>query len=261
MYKEDECGIIRLVRADKLDREIDLLQRDPITMRTYLSLSIECLNKKKDFVIAVVVLDSPQDMIDDFLPSESIRKGMVYLGESINMHRFEVSLSNPTVLSIFKKDVRDPISQGAIKGIYYYNLPYLQLGTFLTPVVSRAIQARDKGPDCTPNLLNEMMGLLPILLTTTYIGRDEDYAKNSVFHQYLQSCKILEDLPCPKEASERAIEQERQIIYLSLLGLIFWSILACCFQMYHQIISMVIIIAHLITGGICLLLVWVNRIL
>ncbi|KAI5170864.1 hypothetical protein NEFER03_0323 [Nematocida sp. LUAm3] len=261
---EEEPNILEIKRNGILDTKVDLLQRDPIILRTYLSLALECFSRKKDFVIAVVVTEVEEEYKDtegktDYLPVSSLERGTIYLAESINMHRFSVSETNPNVISIYKNSVKDPIKQLYILNIYYYAISHDVLKETLALLALKNEEIQDKRLRDSLEVLTDLLRSSSVSLTANWIGTEDDYLGNSIFHQYIQTNCIIKEHKNEKEESEKRIEREREIFAFFFSSVIFLSIVS--FIIHVQVRPMVkyIVVNHLCLVGICSVFLVVNH--
>ncbi|KAI5189161.1 hypothetical protein NEMIN01_0327 [Nematocida minor] len=256
----DANGSIRLIRRGKVDREIEILDREPISMRTYLSLVIESLNKKRDFVLGLVIPAESADDVshDDNISTEVVGKGMVYLAECINMHRFIVSHNNPNVISVCKKNVVDPNMKCHIKSIYYYALKYLELSELMNSKDKELFKTLSRVLEDSPEAVSELAHSNPVILSSEWIGTENDYHTNSIFHMYLEQNKILGYVFDAKKLCEREIRKE-QIIFKSVIGffLVFVA-LSFIVHFFTKGVTMLTVLVHIFTAATCILLLFVN---
>ncbi|KAI5191953.1 hypothetical protein NECID01_1721 [Nematocida sp. AWRm77] len=247
MYKEKACGCIRAFRHEGVDLEVDLAQKDPITMRTYLGLAAECLDKKKDLVLGIAITEEHDVRLGDYLPRELVQRGVLYLAESINLYKFSVSRMNPNVISVGNRDVRDPVKQKPIHRVYYYTVPNKDLQKSLAPVsVHVGACAEGKLADLGSDMLAELFQMFPVVITAEYVGNEQDFAENSIFHEYLQSNLIIQDVPNDKEAIEKITRTERVILGLFLVVFILLIILSFTFYTAKHQMSTTLLVSHII---------------
>lgn len=253
-------GSIRLVRNEEVDREIFALDREPISMRTYISLVIESLNKKRDIVFALVIPAETADEIsgNDDISVETVRRGIVYLAECINMHRFTVSYSNPNIISVSRKNVADPIMKSHIKNIYYYTLRWSILSVQMDLKNKNIFKTLSRVLDDSPNAVQEFVQENPSALTSEWIGTEDDYLNNSVFHTYLEQSKILGDVFDPKKVSEGERKKEEKIfkivicVFLCFIGVSFVG------HILIQEMSVYSVSKHVFLSSFCGVLLFLN---
>lgn len=244
-----ENGRLMLLREKKIEGSIDLLQQDPITLRSFLSLAVECLRKKKDLVLAAVTKkEKAARETDPIQPS-------MYLGESITMHRFSVCYSNPNVISVTKRDVLDPMTHAHIEDIYYYSVPHMQLNASLSKDLLQSLvgQKDESSPFSGLSLL------LTAPLVAEFIGTENDFATNSVFYYYIQHNKILEDIPNVKQANEERISEERRILtYCLSVSMLFLSASLVTYA-YKGVLNILVFLGHILLFSFALLILVLNR--
>ncbi|KAI5159946.1 hypothetical protein NEAUS03_0733 [Nematocida ausubeli] len=217
----NSTGCIGLFRNGDIDKEVDLLDREPISMRTYLSLIIESFNKKSDFVLAIVIPaeTAVKECADDNIPASTVGKGMVYLAECINLHRFHVSISNPNVIAVSRKNVVDPNVKCHIKTIYYYALGYSAFAEILNKKDKKLFKSLSRVQEDSPAAVAELAGMNPLILTCSWVGTEDDYLNNSVFHTYLEKNKILGYFFDAKKHCDRQVKKERVLVRGVLLAI------------------------------------------
>ncbi|KAH9386663.1 uncharacterized protein NEMAJ01_1559 [Nematocida major] len=215
------AAYIGLSRNGKIDKQADLLDRDPISMRTYMSLVAESHNKKRDIILALVIPeDDPNVPADDNIPTEIASKGIVYLAECINMHRFCVSTSNPNVIAVCKKNVVDPNMLCPIKTIYYYMAKHSQISALMQgPGGKEGINMLRLLED-SPTAVGEMVEGNPVI-TCHWIGTENDYLSNSVFHTYLEKNKALENVFDAEELYMQEVEKEKKVLRIIIFAVAF----------------------------------------
>lgn len=255
---KNRTGYIGLLRQGQIDKQVDLLDRDPISMRTYMSLIVESLNKKKDVIFGLVI---PAECVmdvqaDDNIPVEVACKGAVYLAESINLHRFSVSTSNPNVISVSKKKVVDPNMKCAIKTIYYYVLKYRRLDTLLECDEKEIVKKLYRLLEDSPTAVSELAQMNSVVLLCHWIGTENDYLNNSVFHMYLEQNKIFGYVFDAKLLSEREVTKER-VIFRDILFIT--GCLICLSLIIRQVLSEITVFIGVIHGliSVACVLLWV----
>ncbi|KAI5181699.1 hypothetical protein NEOKW01_1867 [Nematocida sp. AWRm80] len=263
----DHSGVILLKRMHAVDAQLDLLQRDPIVMRTFLSISIECLNRRKDLILSIAITNASVDSTvvrDDYLPRGLVCKGNIYLAESINLHRFFVSHSNPNVISISKASSKDPLKQLHIDTMYYYTVPYDDLQVALSPIVSTLANLSTNSPNRLLDSLESFVGLehlLPIVLVANWIGTDHDYYENSIFHLYIQANKIIYDIPDRKSLREQSLGTERKIFSSLMAALIIFLYLSFIICLIYNKVALIGAIIYALAILLCKILLFINLIL
>lgn len=253
-------GSIRLVRREGIDRELDILDRDPISMRTYLSLAVESLNKKRDVVLALVIpAESAKDVsYEDDISVEITKRGVVYLAECINMHRFTVSYSNPNIICVSKKNVTDPTMKCHIKNIYYYALTCSSLSVEIGCKNKDMFNTLSRVLDDSPEAVDEFARENPLILSSEWIGTENDYLNNSVFHVYVEQNKILGPVFDAKKASEE--EGRKQQILFRIVIYVFLSCVCFSFIIHVLIkgISIYMLLRHVFLFSLCIVLLVLN---
>lgn len=263
MHIEGQTGGLLLVRNGRPDMHVDLLHRDPITMRSFLSLSIECLCKRKNLILAVVIVseEAKQYGRTDYLPPGVVQKETVYLAESINLHRFFVSHTNPNVLSITKRDVNDPIRQKEILNVYYYSVGFTSLHDSLYPLFSDTLGRSQREIEESSETLACIAEMVSFTLTAIWIGTEDDYEKNSVFHEYVIRSSILEEFPDVKKRNEESIKVERKIFKVCFSFLALLTIISLIIHYLQKKITYFLICSHIGVFAMCSTILAINCII
>ncbi|KAI5185371.1 hypothetical protein NEHOM01_0786 [Nematocida homosporus] len=264
MYEEKEYGFIELFRGLRADASIDILQRDPITMRTYLGLAVECLNRKKDFIMAVVLTETDKMEVEaeksDHVPAMYVQRGTAYLAESINLHRFYVSQANPNVMCIVKRSVKDPIKQVPILNIYYYMVHLGSLRALLQPLLLSNFNEGGKKIEDSLEALSELNKVFPIIMRAEWIGSEDDYFQNSIFHEYLQTNSIIAKITDARQESEESVKIERRIFFVFFAVLISCTCLSFVGQLVVGVLTYLSALNHLILVLVSIGLIYINKI-
>lgn len=260
MYEEKDCGVVRLLRHGEVDMEASLAQRDPIAMRTYLSLAVECLDKKKDLILAVAITEDSESAASDSLPKEVLAQGVLYLAECLNIYRFCVSRHNPNVISVARKEARDPVRQKPISGLYYYIAKHCMLEKTLGPVATHLLgQLSSRTGELSSDELAGLFQAFPVLVVAMYVGNETDFVQNSVFHQHLQNNAILQEIPSESEITERVAKTERGILKVFLMIFIAAVVVSGIFYTAKHQMTPLLLLNHLAILGICGVSLAVNR--
>jgi len=260
MRSETECGTVVMKRTQECDKEIEITEKDPISMRTYLALAVECMNMGKDFILAVTVTDRLKaDEAGDSLSIPKIRRGAVYLAESINTYCFSISYSNPSVMSVSQKEVNDPIKQKKIEKIYYYSISHFALDEALWPASRKNLaHSQDRLSGATSDTLIEVFKDVPVVLNMKYIGNNNDFTNNNVFHQYLQINRIIEAAPDQKLISDRSVQKERMVIMVFFMFIIHCILISFFLNLFFGRLTDLIAVKHLVSFLICVLMLVIN---
>ncbi|EIJ87469.1 hypothetical protein NEPAR06_0055 [Nematocida parisii] len=254
-------GCISLIRDGYVDKQVDLLDRDPISMRTYLSLIFESLNKKRDIILAIVIPAEAATVpeADDHISIGIVCKGVVYLSECINLHRFTVTTTNPSVIAVSRKNVADPNMKCHIKNIYYYRLEHSVLSEIMNKKDKKLFKSLTRVLEDSPDAVAELARMNPVILSCNWIGTEHDYLNNSIFHTYIEQNKILGDIFDPKKASTRVIKKERKIFRKILIGIM--TLMAIMFIARNVLyeFSYWALLSHLAVLSACGVVIFINE--
>lgn len=318
--REQECGVVELYRNSEIDAQLDLSAKDPISMCRYLSVALECMKQKKDMILAIVItageerectlghegkgvcLDGKHmnscienrnsERSNDYLERDLVSKGSIYLASSINRYRFIMCDSNPNVIWISKRDVRDPVSQRIIRDIYYYGVFFKDLREAIYPVLERKrgcsraiariqdivdlglleeeVSHQEESPDSVVDSTSSSVFLVNcfsspgalIRLRAMYLGTEHDFAANSVFNEYVQLNSIfLEEQPRNIETIRKIVEKEKQVFNMCLLVMFILTCISFSISASQKLISPPIILVHSFLFFITLFMFYLNMII
>jgi Domain of unknown function (DUF5092) len=287
--RKESLGSVLFHRNSGVDLILDLSSREPISMCRYFTIALECLRQKKDLVLAIVITcdEMKREAVaksNDYLERDLVSRGSVYLASSINSYRFVCCDSNPNVIWISKRDVRDPISQRVIEDIYYYGVFFKELREVILPLLLKrranpsvdalagkmekspgeSVQRGSPESEDSSAMIEILFSspALALVLRANYLGTEHDFSSNSVFNEYVRRNSLLID-EIPRKVDElwRSAEKEKVVFQYFLFVLLGLTLLSLSLQVVVRKVTAPSLCMHGFVGAVVGTMLLLNRVI